>query len=227
VRLSVMLSVSGMAPVCHADPAGFGRVMVGEMAGVTTAFAHRIVLVRHGETQWSREGRHTGTTDVPLTATGRRQAAELGTALHRWVFRTVLVSPLQRARDTCALAGYGDVAVVDEDLVEWDYGEYEGLRTADVRAQRPGWNIWDDGAPGGEPLAAAAARADRVIARTVQAQGDVLLVAHGHILRILTALWIGQPPIVGKHFRLEPASPSVLFHEHEWPTVNAWNLNRG
>jgi broad specificity phosphatase PhoE len=196
------------------------------MTDAPATFAHRIVLVRHGETAWSREGRHTGRTDIPLTERGREEARELHATLSRWEFAQVRVSPLRRARDTCELAGYSANAVVDPDLVEWDYGEYEGMCTDDVRRERPGWNIWDDGAPGGESLAAAAKRAERVIARSVTADGDVLLVAHGHILRILTARWLGQRAILGKHLRLEPASPSVLFHEHEWPTINAWNLSR-
>ena len=188
--------------------------------------AQQLVLVRHGETAWSREGRHTGRTDVPLTELGREQARALRNALQRWRFAAVYVSPLQRARDTCELAGYGDAAVVLPDLIEWDYGEYEGLTTMDVRRSRPGWNIWKDGTPGGEPLAAAGARADRALALARRQQGDVLLVAHGHILRILTARWIDHPALLGQRFRLEPASPSVLSYEHEWTTVNAWNLSR-
>ena len=188
-------------------------------------FRHRVVLVRHGETEWSREGRHTGRTEVPLTERGREQAQQLSGVLAQWSFAAVCVSPLQRARDTCALAGFADRAVVDDDLSEWDYGEYEGMTTREVRQSRPGWNVWKDGAPGGESLHAVSQRADRAIRRVHEHQGDVLLIAHGHILRIIAARWIDQPALLGQHFRLDPACPSVLFHEHEWPTVSAWNLS--
>jgi broad specificity phosphatase PhoE len=199
---------------------------MGAVSSGASNRARQLVLVRHGETEWSREGRHTGGTDIPLTDEGRRQARELQPVLRHWNFSAVYVSPLQRARATCELAGYGGVAVVLRDLTEWDYGAYEGLTTADVRRTRPGWNIWKDGAPGGEPLSDAGARADRVLDVVRREEGDALLVAHGHILRILTARWIEQPPIGGQRFRLQPASPSVLSYEHEWTVVNAWNTGR-
>lgn len=179
--------------------------------------------MRHGETEWSREGRHTGRTDIPLTPHGEEQARALQQRLADYSFAAVLCSPLQRARRTCELAGYGDAAQLDDDLREWDYGGYDGMTLAQIRAERPGWNLWDDGGPGGESLDHVAARAGRVIARARAAGGDVLLFGHGHILRVLTALWLELPPHAGQHFVLGPAAPSVLGYEHEWTAMRSWN----
>jgi probable phosphoglycerate mutase len=189
-----------------------------------------IVLVRHGETEWSRSGRHTGRTDIPLTDEGRAEAAKLRSALSKYTFATVFVSPLQRARDTAALAGLTEqttaTVTVDPDLVEWDYGSAEGRTTAELRATDPRWNVFDDGAPDGEPLAHVAERVDRAIARCreVEGQGDVAVVSHAHLLRVFGARWIGQPPLSARHLRLDTAAWCELDYEREWPTINRWNL---
>jgi len=183
-------------------------------------------LIRHGATEWSTSGRHTGRTDVPLTAAGTAQAEALRPRLAGEDFALVLTSPLGRARDTCRLAGLGDAAVVDPDLAEWDYGDMEGRTTAEVRRDRPGWSLWTDGVTNGETAAAVGARADRVIERSVAADGDVVLFAHGHILRVLTARWLDLAPEDGKLFALDPGSSSVLGHEHEWRVINRWNLGQ-
>jgi probable phosphoglycerate mutase len=182
------------------------------------------VLVRHGETEWSREGRHTGLTDVPLTDEGRRSAEALRWQLADWTFAAVLASPLRRAVDTCALAGFAGVARTDEDLLEWDYGEYEGLTTAEVRRRRPGWVLWSDGVRGGETLDEVARRADRVMEAVTSIEGDVALFAHGHILRIFTARWLQMTARAGQRFVLRPAAPSVLGYEHEWRALLSWNV---
>jgi len=182
-----------------------------------------IVLVRHGETEWSRAGRHTSFTDVPLTAHGEEQAEQLAPRLARWSFSVVLTSPRARARETCALAGLGDVAEVDADLVEWDYGEYEGLTTAEIRATVPDWTIFSQGAPGGETTAAVAARADGVIARAVLSGGTVALFSHGHFLRVLGARWIALPPEDGALLGLDTATLGVLGYEREQRVVRVWN----
>ena len=156
--------------------------------------AKEIVLVRHGETEWAKLGRHTGRTDIPLTDDGRAQAELAGRRLAGRDFALVLTSPLGRAFDTCRLAGLAGVAERDDDLLEWDYGEYEGRRTVDIRVDRPGWTLWDDGVPGGETASEVAARVDRVIDRAVAADGDVALFAHGHVLRVLGARWLGIEP---------------------------------
>jgi probable phosphoglycerate mutase len=185
--------------------------------------ARAIWLVRHGETEWSSSGRHTGRTDVPLTDLGRRQAAALGKNLGGRPFALVLTSPLGRARETCRLAGYGPRAEVTDDLREWDYGVYEGRTTAEVRAEVPGWSIWTADVAGGESLAQVGARARRVIDRAAAAGGDVALFAHGHILRILTAGWLGLPPDGGRLFALGTASVSVLDYERETRVIQVWN----
>ncbi|HEY6003986.1 MAG TPA: histidine phosphatase family protein, partial [Anaeromyxobacter sp.] len=164
--------------------------------------AREIWLARHGETEWSRTGRHTGRTDVPLTEAGREEALALGRALGGRKFALVLSSPLSRAFETCRLAGYGDVARKSDDLLEWDYGAVEGRTSAEVRGERPGWTIWTGGVPRGETIEAVAARADRVIEEAVAAAGDVLLFAHGHVLRILAARWLGLEPPAGRLFAL-------------------------
>jgi broad specificity phosphatase PhoE len=183
----------------------------------------RAVLVRHGATAWSQSGRHTGRTDVPLTDQGRAQARGLGTAFGEWRFALVLTSPLSRAAETCALTGLGDRAVVDADLVEWDYGEYEGRRTAEIRAERPGWTVWNDGVPGGETVEDVGARADAVVRRIRGADGDVAVFAHGHLLRVLAARWVDLPPRAGQLLALDPATVSVLGWEREVPVLSRWN----
>lgn len=188
-----------------------------------TAEADAIVLVRHGETVWSRSGQHTSHTDLPLTDEGRRQAALLGGRLSRWQFDLVLTSPLVRATQTCELAGYGDRAVVIDDLVEWDYGSYEGQRTDDIQRERPGWTLWDDGAPGGETSAQIAARAHRVLALAKKAEGHAVMFAHRHILRVLAACWLGRPASDGRLYTLSAGSVSVLGHEREQPVIVCWN----
>jgi len=181
-----------------------------------------VVLIRHGETEWSASGKHTGVTDVPLTDNGREAARRAGEALAELAFALVLTSPRQRARDTAALAGFPD-AVADEDLVELDYGEYEGITTAEIRETRPGWDVWRDGSPGGESLADAAVRADRVIERALGADGDVLIVAHGHLLRVLAARWIELPPEGGGRLALGTAAACTLGFERERRVIWRWN----
>jgi broad specificity phosphatase PhoE len=184
---------------------------------------HQIWLIRHGETEWSLGGRHTGRTDVPLTEAGRRQAKTLGRHLGKRTFALVLTSPLGRARETCQLAGYGDAAEITDDLREWDYGIYEGRTTAEVRAHEPGWSIWTTSIPEGETVDHVGERAHRVIERAVAAGGDVALFAHAHFLRILAACWIGRPPVDGRLFALGTASISVLGHERETRVISVWN----
>jgi broad specificity phosphatase PhoE len=185
--------------------------------------ALEIVLARHGETEWSRDARHTGSTDIPLTEEGRRQALLLRDALSEWSFDLVLSSPLQRALDTCRLAGLGDAAEIAEDLREWDYGDYEGITTAEIRESRPDWNLWRDGCPGGEDAAAVGARVDRVIARLEGLEGAVALFAHGHVLRVLAARWLGLGPEAGALLALSTATLSVLGCERETRVIRRWN----
>lgn len=182
-----------------------------------------VVLVRHGATEWSDAGKHTGRTDVPLNAAGEAAAARLRACLGRWTFGRVLTSPLVRARETCRLAGYGDRAEVLDDLVEWDYGEYDGRTTKEIRETRSGWSLWRDGAPGGESAADVGARADRVLEALRDPGGDVLVFAHGHFLRVLAARWVGLEPEWGSAFALEPAALGVLGHEREVPVLSRWN----
>ena len=186
--------------------------------------ADNVVIVRHGETEWSRDGRHTGRTDLPLTADGERQAEELATPLRAWQFALVLSSPLQRAIETCRLAGYGAKVQLRPELVEWDYGRYEGLTSRQIAEQNPGWSLWRDGGPDGETPAAIGRRVDRVIAEVRQVAGDVLIFAHGHVLRVLTARWLEEPPSGGRHYALQTATLSVLGYEHQDPVISRWNL---
>jgi probable phosphoglycerate mutase len=186
--------------------------------------AQEVVLVRHGETEWSRSLRHTGRTDVPLTELGRRQAELVGAALRERTFALVLTSPLQRAAETCRLAGFGDVAQSRDDLMEWDYGDYEGRRTDEIRAEVPGWTVFSGGVPNGETVEQVGARADRVIAEARAARSDVLLFGHGHVLRILAARWLGLEPGAGRLFALDPATLSVLGYERETAVIREWNL---
>jgi probable phosphoglycerate mutase len=180
-------------------------------------------LLRHGETAWTILGRHTGRTDLELTPLGRRQAMVLGRRLGARPFALVLTSPLLRAHETCRLAGHGEVALLEPDLQEWDYGAYEGRTTVEIRAERPGWTIWDGGVPGGETIDEVAARADRVIARAAAAGGDVALFAHGHLLRVLGARWIGLPGAAGGGLALDTTSVSVLGLERERRVIRHWN----
>ena len=185
--------------------------------------APEVVLVRHGETEWSREGKHTGRTDVPLTDHGRRQAQAVGAALGERRFALVLTSPLARALETCRLAGFGDEAVLRDELREWDYGAYEGRRTVEIRTEVPGWTLWRDGVPEGETIDDVAARVDRVIAEVRSAPGDALFFAHGHVLRVLAARWLGLEPQAGALFALDPASISALGYERETSVIRLWN----
>jgi probable phosphoglycerate mutase len=180
-------------------------------------------LVRHAETEWSRAGRHTGRTDVGLTALGETHAAALAPRLRAISFALVLASPLARARRTAELAGFADRVELDEDLVELDYGAYEGRTSAEIHAERPGWELWRDGCPGGETLAAAAARAERVLARVRAAGGPALLVGHGHLSRVLAARGLGCAPALGRHLALDPTAVSHLGAEHGTPAVRLWN----
>jgi len=185
-----------------------------------------VFLIRHGETEWSLSGRHTGLTDIPLTENGRRAAAEWRPLLGTKPFELVLTSPLQRARVTCGLAGLGDQAHIEPDLVEWNYGDYEGLTLEQIRAQRPGWVVFRDGCPGGESPEQIGARLDRVIARVRAVKGDVALFGHGHSLRVLAARWLGFAPAAGSHFLLDTAMMSVLSDYYGIPAVHCWNVPR-
>ncbi|MCU0974096.1 MAG: histidine phosphatase family protein [Burkholderiales bacterium] len=187
-----------------------------------------LYLARHGETAWSATGQHTGLTDLPLTERGERQAQQLGPRLDELSVAKVFTSPLQRAARTCELAGFGRVAEVDPDLVEWNYGAYEGLRTEDIRRERPDWRIFRDGCHRGETLAEIGARADRVIARVRAIEANVLLFSSGHILRILTARWLGLEPAAGRFFLLSTASLSALGYEHDRsePVIRLWDETR-
>ena len=185
-----------------------------------------IYLARHGETAWSLSGQHTGTTDLPLTERGERNALHLGGRLKGLTFARVLTSPLQRAMQTCALAGFEGAAEIDHDLVEWNYGEYEGLRTAEIRIGRPDWQVFRDGCPGGESPQQVAARADRVISRLRGAQGDVLLFSSGHFLRVLAVRWIGLEPAAARYLLLSTASVGALAYDHNEPSepaIRFWN----
>ncbi|GIW20443.1 MAG: phosphoglycerate mutase [Chloroflexota bacterium] len=180
-------------------------------------------LVRHGETEWARQGRHTGRTDVPLTDLGRAQARALADRLRGRAFGIVLASPRVRALDTARLAGFSDVVEVDPDLAEWDYGADEGRTTLDIQRERPGWSIWDAGPRDGESIDAVARRADRVLSRVRTVPGDALLFGHGHLLRILAARWLGLTPRHGALFALSTASISVLGWERDRPVLLHWN----
>ena len=184
-----------------------------------------IYLARHGETAWSVTGQHTGLTDLPLTERGERNAARLGEWLAGSVFAKVLTSPLQRATRTCELAGSGTVAEVDRDLVEWNYGDYEGLRTAEIHAKRPDWQLFRDGCPNGESPEDVGARADRVVNRVRAIKGNVLIFSSGHFLRVFAARWLGLEPAAGKFFMLDTASLSALSYEHDLSnsTIKFWN----
>jgi broad specificity phosphatase PhoE len=184
-----------------------------------------IYLARHGETAWSLSGQHTGLTDLPLTERGERNASRLGERLRGLTFARVLTSPLHRAARTCELAGFGTVAKVEGDLLEWNYGDYEGRRTVEIHAERPDWQLFRDGCPGGESPDQIGARADRVVSRVRAVQGDVLLFSSGHFLRVFTARWLGLEPAGGQYFLLSTASLSALSYEHHLsePVIRLWN----
>ena len=183
-----------------------------------------VVLVRHGETEWSKSGRHTGRTDVPLSHEGLGQAEALAAALTGRRFERVLTSPLARAVETCRRAGLGNDAIRTPDLLEWDYGGYEGRTTAEIRAEVPGWSLWRDGVPNGETAVDVGRRVDRVIGAVRLLSGDAALFAHGHVLRVLAARWLGLPPTDGRLFGLDTATVSVLGWEREVAVVLSWNL---
>ena len=183
----------------------------------------RCVLIRHGDTAWSRSGRHTGRSDLALLPEGEEQVRAQRGRLSAYSFSLILTSPLSRARRTCELAGLGESYEVDPDLLEWDYGDYEGQRTADIREVNPGWNLFDHGAPGGEHADQVGERVDRVIARVRAVPGDVACVAHAHVLRVLAARWVGLEATGGRYFVLGPAAVSVLGWEREQPVVRQWN----
>ena len=183
----------------------------------------QIVLVRHGETEWSRSGQHTSRTDLPLLEEGRERAQALKPMLARWSFSLVVTSPLRRARETCELAGFGDHAEIYDDLREWDYGDYEGLTTPQIREERAGWSLWRDGCPNGEQPEQVGARADRVLARLRETDGDALAFAHGHIFRVIAARWIELPASGGARFALKAGALSVLGFERETQVIALWN----
>jgi broad specificity phosphatase PhoE len=187
-----------------------------------------IYLARHGETAWSLTGQHTGLTDLPLTERGEQNARALGERLVGLSFAKVFTSPLQRAARTCELTGFGDVAAVDRDLLEWNYGQYEGRRTAEIHAERPDWQLFRDGCPGGESPDQVGARADRALSRLRAVQGDVLLFSSGHFLRVLAARWLGLEPAAGRFFLLSTASLSALGYEHNLsqPVIRLWDDTR-
>ena len=184
-----------------------------------------LYLARHGETAWSLSGQHTGLTDLPLTERGERNARNLGPRLAGLTFAKVFTSPLQRATRTCELAGFAAAAEVDRDLVEWDYGDYEGLRTAEIHDKRPEWQLFRDGCPGGESPDQIGARADRVVGRVRAVKGDVLIFSSGHFLRVLAARWLGLEPVNGRLFMLKTASLSALGYENELsqPVISLWD----
>jgi broad specificity phosphatase PhoE len=184
----------------------------------------RVFLLRHGETQWSLSRQHTGRTDIPLTENGRTVARRLAPVLAEQDFELVLVSPLQRAQQTCQLAGFDSKATIDEDLFEWDYGQYEGRTPQQIRADTPEWLIFRDGCPGGETPAQVGARVDRVIARVRAIEGNAALFAHGHILRVLGARWLGLPVAAGSHFLLDTATLCVLSYYHGIGAIERWNV---
>jgi probable phosphoglycerate mutase len=182
-------------------------------------------LIRHGETEWSAAKRHTGRTDIPLTSTGESHAVALGQFLAGRPFALVLCSPLRRASETCRLAGYGEAARVTDDLLEWDYGIYEGRMTQDIRLNEPDWSIWTTSVPKGESIEQVGCRAQRVIQRALMVDGDVVLFAHAHILRVLTACWLGLQPEAGRLFPFDIASVSVLGYERETRVISRWNVS--
>lgn len=197
------------------------------MSVAASAGEPRLVLVRHGATEWSENLRHTSRTDLPLLASGAARARGLAPVLGSMHFARVLSSPLQRARQTAELAGFAGRLDVVAALTEWDYGDYEGRTSAEIWAAQPSWNLWVDGAPGGESPAQVAARADAVIAEAVRSSGDVLIFAHGHILRVLAARWTGGEAALGARLKLDPATISIIGHEHANRVIERWNAPAG
>ena len=179
--------------------------------------------MRHGETEWSRDGRHTGRSDIPLDAAGKAQASALAPKLRQRQFELVLSSPLRRALETCRLAGFGERAQLRPGLAEWDYGEYDGRTSAEIKAERPGWSLWRDGTPGGESAADVGRRVDRIIEEVRATEGNALLFAHGHVLRVLAARWLHEAPETGRYYALEAAARGVLGYEHDQPVIEHWN----
>ncbi|MFZ0663051.1 MAG: histidine phosphatase family protein [Acidobacteriaceae bacterium] len=193
------------------------------MAATDSAMDLELWLIRHGETAWSLSGAHTSRTDIPLTDRGRERARKVEEYLHGKTFSMVLTSPLQRARDTCRIAGFGDVAQIDDDLVEWNYGAYEGRTSEEIQKEIPGWSVWSSPMIDGESINEVAERANRVIARAAANGGHVALFAHGHILRILAACWIQMPPVTGSRLALDTGAVSILGFEHETRVISMWN----
>lgn len=186
----------------------------------------RLFVARHGDTAWTESKQHTGRTDLPLNERGEERARQLGPPLRQFSFARAFTSPLQRAAKTAALAGFGDVAAIDPDLLEWDYGRYEGKLTRDIVKEQPGWEIFRDGCPGGESPQEVAARADRFVARVRGLTGDVLAFSSAHIIRMIAARWLGLPPAAGRYFFCRPASVGVLAFEHDnrdEPVIGLWN----
>lgn len=183
----------------------------------------RVFLIRHGETEWSLSGQHTGVTDIPLTSNGRTLPRRLAPVLAKVTFARIYTSPLSRARETCELAGLGERAEIDNDLMEWNYGEYEGLTAKEIRAKAPGWMLFRDGCPGGESPENVGRRVDSVIERVRAVGRHVALFAHGHVFRVFAARWIGLPPAAGCHFLLDPATVSVLSYYRGIPAIKRWN----
>ena len=202
-----------MTPSTSRQAVGFNGPMTSEGSN------GEIVLVRHGETEWSRAGRHTGTTDLSLTPAGRAEAQSVADWVRGREFELVLCSPLRRARETAEAIGYAEGVEIDGDLAEWNYGDYEGLTTSEIRERRPDWSVWDQGPEGGETIAEVAERLSRVIDRCETVSGDVLLFAHGHSLRILTATYLGLPPSAGRLLALETSGVGVLGYERGWRTL--------
>lgn len=184
----------------------------------------QVYLIRHGETEWSLSGQHTGITDIPLTENGRNVAGRLAPVLAREAFARVLTSPLRRARETCELAGLGERAETDPDLLEWSYGDYEGLTPAQIHARTPGWLIFRDGCPGGENAEQVGARVDRLLAGVRAVDGDAALFGHGHVFRVFAARWLGLPATAGCHFLLDPGTLSILSYYRGIPAVKRWNM---
>ena len=192
----------------------------------TPAGLLQLYFIRHGQTEWSLSGQHTGRTDIPLTTRGEEEARQLGPRLRTVTFSRILTSPLLRARRTCDLAGLEPTVDIEPDLAEWDYGDYEAMRSVDIGRKHPGWNVFRDGCPGGETPEAIGARADRLIARLSALRGNVALFSHGQFGCVLAARWIGLPVLAGQHFALRPASLSILGHEESHPDVRVialWN----
>jgi len=191
---------------------------------MTTRPTQQVYLIRHGETEWSLSGQHTGITDIPLTENGRKVARLLKPVLDKETFTRVMTSPLQRARETCELAGFGERAEIDRDLMEWNYGEYEGLTPKQIHSKAPGWMIFSDGCPGGESPEQVGARADRVLAKVREVEGNVALFAHGHIFRVFAARWLGLPAGAGSHFLLDTATLNIMSYYRDIPAVKRWNV---